>query len=488
MNINKTLYQLYLVCPEEAWLMYNEPAIATPPSADALFRMEQGNEVDIFAQELFKSKSFLKKLGILDRDIHFQFRVEAEGFVAIADIVAIDEVSKSIDILEVKASANYGKVTSDYTYDAAFQCHVFERAGYTVRKVFILNIDHTFVFEGHPINAKAFFRHPNISVEVHKLLPSVKKDCDALKVLLNEPEPAKQLKYCKNKANCLFFQRHFAYSLPEYSVFDLARITEKTLTPLLQQGILDVQHIPKYVTLTKKQLLQVAIAQENYVHIDHAAIHQKLGDLVYPLYFLDYETVSRVFPLQLGLKPYTQMVFQYSLHILDAPDAKLRHAEYLLNATDEPVTNLLAHLQQHLLADNGSVVVWNKSFEENRNKEMAKHYEAYNHFLSDINHRMFDLMEIFQNSDYQVAAFKGSYSIKKVLPALVPQFSYKNLVIQDGIQAVVTWYNTVTSNQDAADKEKIFNDLKAYCNLDTLAMYEIWAFLNNIQIDKGASY
>jgi Domain of unknown function(DUF2779) len=475
--INKTLFQLYLTCPEEAWLSHHLPATIVPPTEDVIFRMQQGNEVDHFARALFKDKKFLREVNIQDREIHFQYRVEADGFIAIADVIALDKSTQSIDLLEVKASSDYDKVVNDYTNDAAFQCQVFERAGFTVRNVYILYLNPTYIFEGHPIKASAFFRHPNISQGVHKLLPTIKKKCDELKKYLTQPEPAKYLKHCKNKQNCTFFQKHFHDELPAYSIFDISRISEKSLRGLLEQHILDIQDIPSDFKLSDNQRLQVNIAQGNFEYIEQKVIDQTLNDLKYPLYFLDYETINAVFPLQTGMKPYTQMVFQYSMHILEHPDGNLRHAEYLLNATDEPVTNLLAHLQKHLLADGGSVVVWNESFEKGRNKEMAVRYPEYAAFLEDVNHRVFDLMVFFQKFQYQIPAFKGSYSIKAILPALVPAFSYKDLVVQNGTQAVVTWYNAVTTEQEDSVKNKIFDDLKAYCHLDTLAMYEIFAFL-----------
>ena len=165
--INKSLYKLYLICPEEAWLSYHESNVFIASTAEDLFQMQQGNEVDLFAQELFKDKKILRELGISNKEIHFQFRSEVDGFVAIADIVAIDKTTNTIDVFEVQASSDYQKVIGEYTDDAAFQCQVFERQGFSIGNVFIIYPNVNFVYDGTPIKASTFFRYPNITAEVH---------------------------------------------------------------------------------------------------------------------------------------------------------------------------------------------------------------------------------------------------------------------------------------------------------------------------------
>jgi hypothetical protein len=476
--INKSLYKLYLTCPEEAWLSYHEPSRTLAPDDEALFRMRQGQEVDVFAQELFKDKKTLRELGIVGKEIRFQFRSEADGFVAIADIVAIDSATNTIDVFEVKASFDYKKVVGEYTDDVAFQCQVFERQGFTIGKVFIISLDPTFVYDGTPIKASAFFRHPNITAELHKQLAQVKAKAQELKDYLTLPEPEAHLKLCGNKRDCLFFQKHYADLLPpNRSVFDLNDIRSAKLKPLVEGNILDILDIPSDYKLADRQRQQVNITQQNQIIFEKKKIEDELKNLRYPLYFLDYETINLVFPKHAGYEPYDQVVFQYSLHILESPDATLQHKEYISKALHEPIPTLLAQLQDDLKNDNGSVIVWNKPFEATRNKEMAAIYPAFAPFLDNVNERIFDLMLIFQKGLYQHPAFRGSYSIKNILPVLVPQFSYKNLVIQNGTQANTTWYRNVTVATNDLQKAETFKHLLAYCHLDTLAMVEIFRVL-----------
>ena len=88
-------------------------------------------------------------------------------------------------------------------------------------------------------------------------------------------------------------------------------------------------------------------------------------------------------------------------------------------------------------------------------------------------------MTPFQKKHYYTAAMNGSYSIKKVLPALVPQFSYDNMDINNGMAASMSYENLYYEiDQTIIDKTK--QDLLEYCGLDTLAMVEILKVLKRV--------
>ena len=109
-----------------------------------------------------------------------------------------------------------------------------------------------------------------------------------------------------------------------------------------------------------------------------------------------------------------------------------------------------------------------------RNREMAKTYPNYHNFIESVNERVFDLMEIFKKQHHVHPDFRGSSSIKAVLPVLVPELSYKDIDIQNGQVASVRWYDAVTGAVPDVEARKIFADLLKYCGLDTMAMVEIY--------------
>ena len=70
-------------------------------------------------------------------------------------------------------------------------------------------------------------------------------------------------------------------------------------------------------------------------------------------------------------------------------------------------------------------------------------------------------------------AFLGSASIKKVLPALIPDLSYNNLGIQEGEAAARRWKEATLGDVSDSERDKVYSDLIEYCKLDTLAMVKI---------------
>jgi hypothetical protein len=92
---------------------------------------------------------------------------------------------------------------------------------------------------------------------------------------------------------------------------------------------------------------------------------------------------------------------------------------------------------------------------------------------------MFDLETVFKG-DYADYRFGGRSSIKKVLPVLCPQFSYSDLEVQDGTMALDTWGRMVADSDFNEDVEQTRKNLLAYCELDTLAMVEIYKVLKEL--------
>jgi hypothetical protein len=92
---------------------------------------------------------------------------------------------------------------------------------------------------------------------------------------------------------------------------------------------------------------------------------------------------------------------------------------------------------------------------------------------------MVDLWDVFKNAWYYVPQMGKSASIKDVLPALVPNLSYKTLEINNGDLANKT-YMSMIDGSFKGNVNETRNDLLDYCKLDTLAMVEIWKVLCNV--------
>ncbi|MEK7184452.1 MAG: DUF2779 domain-containing protein, partial [Patescibacteria group bacterium] len=264
-----------------------------------------------------------------------------------------------------------------------------------------------------------------------------------------------------------------------YSIYRLSGMKGDLIGELEDQGIERLHDLPdSYQFGNGKHQRQLELVKHGQPIVQREQIDQFLGQLQFPLYFFDYETMSSVVPAFDGTRPYQNVPVQYSLHILHEPNGELEHREFLHTEHSNPGLDLVAQLQQDI-GTSGSIVVWYATFEKSRNDDLGEMFPEFADFMEKLNDRVVDLMIPFSEGWYEDYRFLGSASIKKVLPILVPELSYKSLAIQEGQTASRLWVEAVIERKHEANKQQLFADMLAYCKLDTLAMVKIWEFLSN---------
>lgn len=478
--LTKTDYNRYLQCPKYLWLNKNRKELAPPITEIQQALFDQGYKVEEYAHNLFPGgvevKGWYKKgREETQRYIRegqtaiFQANAMTKNLYAKADILHFNESSNKWDLYEVKSST---KVKDEHIPDLAFQKIALERDGIPIGKTYLVHINKEYVRQGE-IDPKELLKTEDLTEEVNNLRSSVEANIPkALEIIKFKEEVKKRIgKQCDNPYECPF-KEYCWNNLPEYNIFNLQRISEKQITQLQALGIEKIADIPDDFEMNEKQENQVVAVKAGRDFIDKQSIENALNTLSYPLYFLDYETFASAVPLFDGLKPYQQMPFQYSLHVIRNKGETPEHYEYLHTSKDNPLPGLLASMKENI-GTTGSVIVWYKAFEMGRNEEMAELCPEYAEFLESVNRRVFDLMEIFSNQYYISPKFKGSASIKKVLPVVVPELSYNDLEdVQEGQTASLYWFKHIYS--ESADKKRIARNLLEYCKLDTLAMVEVF--------------
>jgi len=191
-------------------------------------------------------------------------------------------------------------------------------------------------------------------------------------------------------------------------------------------------------------------------------IENCLSELTYPLCFYDYETVSVPVPLFDGTSPYQQVVVQYSLHKV-YEDGKIEHFWWILESISDVKKvrilevsdneNAVYSEQEKVISwnykdlieeflkdigsdiENSSFIVWYKTFENTRNKEIIETFPQFAESFQKIIENTFDLMDIPKKWFYYSHKFQGSSSIKFVLPA-VTTMSYDTMSISNGLEAM----------------------------------------------------
>jgi hypothetical protein len=258
--------------------------------------------------------------------------------------------------------------------------------------------------------------------------------------------------------------------LPEHNVFTLYYGGKKSCE-LYDRGIVEIADIPKTYKLNDKQQIQLSCVAYDIVQIDKEEIKEFLGGLEYPLYLHDFETFSTVIPVYDGTRPYQNIPFQFSLHIQENPGGKLQHHGYLAEGKDDPRPGLLAALHNKI-GDAGSIVAYNKSFEENVLKDLASAFPEYSEWINGILPGFVDLLVPFRSFNYYNPLQHGSASIKKVLPAITGS-GYEGMAIAKGDDASLAFLDMAYGNLTDEEKSQIRNNLLEYCGLDTEAMARI---------------
>jgi len=445
--LSKSDYMLFLKQPAWLWVKKHNPKKIPPVDENTQAIFDAGHQFEPYAESLFPEGV---SLGFSDYDeylslpqrtqdaiergdqVLFQPRFEWNEFTCICDIVSIVG-DKEVDLYEIKAST---RVKPEHEFDLAFQAAVLEGSGLKVRNISVIHVNNQYVRQGD-IKADEITSFSDITDTVKAKTEATQKHmAQALAVMKSGtmPDPSPDLARLNSKKEWLEIYKNI--------------VGETEETPV--EGVEPT--------------------------IDHAAIKQFLGELKYPLYFLDYETMMGLIPYFDGHKPYQQIPFQYSLHVLESPDAELEQREYLHRENSDPARPLTEQLIKDV-GDNGSVIVWYEGFEKARNSELGDMLPEFKEAMEALNGRVVDLMIPFKQKWYDDPRFNGSASIKQVLPVLCPELSYKELGIQEGGSAQRLWMEAILDEKRADEKEKILNDLIEYCKLDTLAMVEIYKVL-----------
>jgi hypothetical protein len=351
--------------------------------------------------------------------------------------------------------------------DMALQRYAFRGAGYQIRKSILMHLNNQYVRFGD-LKIAELFTLENCTEVVRNRMSAVQANVAALIQMLNRVDepviaPGEQ---CYDPFECDYIA-HCIGPGPEFPVQNIFRPGWR-LDTLLADNILDVRDIPVGFDATERQLIAMQACRGNQVYTNRSRIAEWLEELQYPLYFLDYETINPPVPLFDNSRPFQQIPFQFSLHIQRSKGGALEHVAFLHTDTSDPRPDLIRRLIDSCGTE-GSVVVYNQAFENRINNELGAAFPEFKDALDNISDRMQDLLIPFRSRFIYHPQMNGSASLKSVLPAFVSGLSYDDLIIRDGETASLMYLNCIKDAVSDQEKARIFQGLKSYCALDTLA-------------------
>lgn len=486
-KISKSKYMAGLQCPKREYLEVHHPELAEEVDDGV---KQQGRDVGLLAQELFPGGVLVsadyKHLADAIRDTHelvansevpaiFEGTFEHNGVLVRTDVLKRNE--KGFHLTEVKSST---RVKPEHTDDVSIQRYVMSGSGVHVENTTVMHLSRDYVYDGRlGADGQSVYDISRL-FSAEGVQPycdgQVSRTLDGQFKMLAQPvppdvEPSSQ---CNSPYDCEFYD----HCRPVWGDDDVRSlpIAAYKIEALRSNGITSISQLPALVTLkehfhlTAKECKFALGAKKKGVQIARE-LYAEIDTLEYPLYFMDFETVFPALPLFAGLRPYDQLPFQWSVHVLDTPGAEPKHHEFLATDTSDPrrefVTSLCA-----ALGDRGHIIVYNRTFESLRLSELGLWLPEFARPLASIRSRLWDLLPVIRKHVYH-PKFAGSYSLKHVLPALVPNMTYEGMVVSNGTEAGVAWERLVRGCLGPDEREKLTKSLLTYCEQDTLAMVRL---------------
>ena len=480
MRLSKSQYIRGLQCHKALWLYRNRRELMPAPDANRLAMFASGNEVGELAKALFPGGTEIEfdahnfdgmieqTAALIDSgtDVIYEATFGDGDLLVMADILV--RAGNHWDFYEVKSST---RVKPYHLNDAAFQWRVISKQ-VSVGKAHVVHINNRYQLE-EQLDPAQLLKITDVTQTIALMQPDLERSLSSMQSMLQGDEPDMAIgMQCNNPFECDFKTRCWQ-AVPQPSVFDLYQLAGERKFELFHQGktqYRDLQHLQ----LNPTQTLQISTALRGKAHVEPRPLREFIHSAVYPLHFLDFETLQDVIPKLPRQRPYQQIPFQYSLHILQR-DGKLEHREYLAEERSDPRPLVAAQLLRDMGAQ-GSIVAHSQSTEIAAINTLANACPEMAAALRPLTGRFIDLLTPFRGLMYYHPDFNGKFSIKSVLPAMFPndpEADYHQLDVQDGRMAMSV-YASLAQMDDADERHRTREALHAYCRLDTLAMVRVW--------------
>jgi predicted RecB family nuclease len=481
MRISKSKFMAGAQCLKRLYFQVHQPELAAEPGAASEAIMEQGREVGLLARQMFPGGIEVDGTGGLEQAIRTTRELVANREVpAIFEgtfenggvLVRVDVLHRRRDgrwrLVEVKSTAS---LKEEHLDDVGIQSRVVSRSGLDLASSCLIHVNRNYVFEGGFIDVRRFFRIRNLTRRVERLQPKLTFQLRSAFTVLNmsKPPDLPTGPHCTDPVTCEFYDRCNP-PRPDDHIGYLPRIHASAVEELEDMGIASIRNIPDDFALSEIQR-RAATSVQTSTPWFAPELATELGRLKHPLYFMDFETVNPAIPRFSGMRPYDQIPFQWSVHVQKEPGAEVEHHEYLATDTNDPRHEFITSLCS-ALGKSGSIAVYNQQFESQRLSELAAWMPEFAGRIKKIQRRLWDLLPVVRNHVYH-PAFAGSFSLKAVLPALVPDMTYEGMEVANGQDAGLAWESLIRATGDQAERDRIKNALLDYCGQDTLALVKL---------------
>jgi len=484
-RLSKSRFMAGLQCHRRLYLELYAPEIAAELDETTLARFRTGTAVGELARQRFAGGRLIAS----DHQHHAAAEAETRALLDDPNVPALYEAALSyddvavradiiarqrgreFDLIEVKSTASWKE---PHIFDLAVQLYVLEGARIRVGRTCLMHLNRDYVYQGGAYDLEQLFTCADLTERVRALQPDIAAALAAMRQPLwaDLPPPIATGPHCTAPYGCPFYD-HCHGDGPEHPIEELPGRRAQLLRELADLGIADIRDIPHdFDGLTVlQQRVRDAVNAGNRYH--DPAIAAALAKAQFPVHFVDFETFMPALPVFAGTRPYQVIPFQWSDHVL-AADGQVSHQEFLHDGPDDPRRRFAGSLLD-AVGRVASVVVYT-GYEEFCLRELEAALPEFASRLAHVRARLFDLHPVIKAHIYD-PAFHGSFSIKTVLPALVPHLGYDDLEIGDGLLASLAYEELRDPGTSSNRSAQLRAHLLGYCQRDTEALLELFRAL-----------
>ncbi|MCB9367571.1 MAG: DUF2779 domain-containing protein [Calditrichaeota bacterium] len=482
-------------CPLRLWNEVHRRDLMQAPSAEAQARFDAGTMVGELARDLYPQGRLIaeKYWEIAMAKIHTNEALADKSIPALFEpAFEYRQTRVRCDILvrgkggwqlwEVKSVVNPKEY---HVLDVAIQAHVLKKSmeasgsDCNFENIGVVHLNNEYVYDGKKYDANSLFsRFECLDEALDIEIPVEDLISEGLEIATSTiPPQIKPGGQCTDPYDCPFLGS--ACDVPErHPLMLVPGVGPAKLESLIAQGINTLDDLAASSVVLNGPQQRMMKAEETGQCVVEPTLSEYLAAIGYPRYHLDFETFMPALPRYKGTRPFQALPFQYSVHFEESERRPAQHFGYLHSEDSDPRRLLTEHMLDVLEQHPDAPVLMYTAYEKRVLNALADELPEYADRLNTVADRLVDLCAIVKDNIYH-PDFNGSFSIKSVLPALVPELGYDDLEIADGTAASLKYMEMIElAKSDKTSAKVILNQLWEYCKRDTEAMIAVVSRLN----------
>ncbi|MCO5247760.1 MAG: DUF2779 domain-containing protein [Chitinophagales bacterium] len=470
-------------CQKALYLYKNHYELRDTISQVQKNKFNRGHRVGILAQSLFPGGKDCTppSVSAYDQSVQATKALVQAQYPVIYEAAFKDKgVLIALDILvnrdgkwyayEVKSSL---KISQTYIKDISIQYYVMRQTGLEIEDVFIVHLNGDYILENDTLDLYQLFKIVSVKDKVLKKQGQIEKAIeDAWATLRSTKIPDIAIgEHCFKPYTCDFLS--YCWQGKEKSpVLHLAGTSLAEKIEWITSGVTELKDIPKSALSSRRVHAQFKAEMQGGVYIEKESFTKFMKGIDYPLYFFDIEAFQPAVPKFNHTSSFEPIPFQFSLHYAESEDAGLQTTEYITHPGQDGREEFLTTFIQATQLP-GKILIFNTLLEKRVLNILIETFPKYKQEVKERLKRMVDMETPFSNDWFYHSKMKGGYSMKNILPALVEDMDYRQIDINDGMNAMLI-YHDLWYEKDESKVRRELDHLLAYCRMDTLGLYYVF--------------